>query len=348
MNDDLSHYEVDIDLEGSPNTSHTQVASLIGKDKRVLDVGCWTGDLGRSLMTQGCRVTGLEVDPGAAEKARSVLDDVVVADLNTSLVSEHFPAGSFDVVVLADVLEHLQDPARVLADVASVLAPGGQVVASIPNITHGAVRLALLQGRWSYTDTGLLDRGHLRFFDRSGVMELFDTAGFVVDELRGTAVDPLATEVEVVDARLPSTVIEWVRDQPDALVYQFVVAARPALEGEVRDPGDVPLDLVVDIQEARAVDSHTERALADLEERHRLLTVRDHILGLEASAASAQFAAETAERKLRGASKRLRRKNDRIKELSKELRRLQDQLGGQPAEGPPGSWRQKLGRGPGS
>ncbi|GAB3247930.1 class I SAM-dependent methyltransferase [Nocardioides dilutus] len=348
MNNDLSHYEVDIDLEGSPNTSHTQVASLIGQDKRVLDLGCWAGDLGRALMTQGCRVSGLEVDPEAADKARSVLDEVVVADLDTSLPSEHFSAGSFDVVVLADVLEHLRDPGRVLADVSTLLAPGGRVVASIPNITHGSVRLALLQGRWNYTETGLLDEGHLRFFDRAGVLGLFANAGFVVEELRATALDPLATEVEVIDQRLPSPVIEWVRDQPDALVYQFIVAARPALDGEVHDPSSVRLSLAVPTQEARSVDSHTERALADLEERHRLLTVRDHIIGLEASAASAQFATETAERKLRGASKRLRLKNERIKQLNKQVRRLQEQLGGPQAEDPPTGWRQKLGRGPGS
>jgi 2-polyprenyl-3-methyl-5-hydroxy-6-metoxy-1,4-benzoquinol methylase len=347
VNDDLSHYEVGRDLSAIPNSSHAQLVTLVGKAKRVLDLGCWTGELGAALAAEGCRVSGVEINPEAAEKARAVLDEVVVADLDATLPSEHFAAGSFDVVVLADVLEHLRDPARVLADVGSLLAEGGRVVASIPNVTHGSVRLALLQGRWSYTGTGLLDDTHVRFFARDGVADLFARSGLLVDQVEGTTADPLATEVVVVDDRLPSTVIEWVRDQPDSLVYQFLVVAHPQREGEVQDPAALQPKPIVPDADVRRVDGHTERARQDLEDRHRLLTVRDHIIGLEATAATAQFSAEASERKLRGASKRLNRKNERIKELTKEVRRLQAQLGERPD--PTGvGWRQKLGRGQGS
>ncbi len=125
MDGDVSQYEVNIDL-GNPNTSHAQVVELVGRGQNVLDIGCWTGDLGRTLMSLGCRVSGLEVDEEAAEKARADLEEVVVADLNTSPPSQHFPAHTFDVVVLADVLEHLLDPTAVLRDVGRLLAPGAR------------------------------------------------------------------------------------------------------------------------------------------------------------------------------------------------------------------------------
>ena len=329
MDSDLSHYEVDIDL-GNPNTSHALVADLVGRGKRVLDVGCWTGDLGRALIARGCRVSGLEVDEDAAEKARADLETVVVADLDTAPTSQHFPAGSFDAVVFADVLEHLRDPVAVLADAATLLGPDGKIVISVPNITHGSVRLALLQGRWVYTDTGLLDATHIRFFNRSGVLEMFAAAGLVVDELSGSIADPLNVEVVVDADRLPPTVIEWVRHQRDAMVYQFIASAHIALPGEVLTPGETPLVPPVAEETVRIRDKYTARSDADLESRQQQLNTRDHIIGLEAAAATAQSRVARAEQQLKGAQKRLERKNQRIKELADQVARLQRELDERP------------------
>lgn len=320
MDSDLSHYAVDIDL-GNANTSHSLVADLVGRGKSVLDVGCWTGDLGRALIGRGCQVSGLEVDEEAAELARADLDQVVVADLNSSPTSEHFPPASFDVVIFADVLEHLQDPVAVLADAAALLKPDGRVVISVPNITHGSVRLALLQGRWSYTDTGLLDATHIRFFNRAGVLEMFSAAGMVVEELQASLADPLNVEVVVAADRLPPSIIEWVRHQRDALVYQYVAAARVAGAGEAT-PTDLPLVPAVPEESVRTVDKFTARSEAELENRQQQLNIRDHIIGLEAATATAQTRAARAEQQLKGAQKRLSRKNDRIRELVEQVREL--------------------------
>jgi 2-polyprenyl-3-methyl-5-hydroxy-6-metoxy-1,4-benzoquinol methylase len=316
---DLSRYEVDINL-GNPNTSHSLVVDLVGRGKRVLDIGCWTGDLGRALITRDCTVSGLDVDSAAADKARADLDPVVVADLDEAPASKYFEAGSFDVVVLADVLEHLADPVAALADVATLLAPEGRIVVSVPNIAHGSVRLALLQGRWRYTESGLLDSTHIRFFTREGLFKLFEAAGLTIEDLRASLSDPLAVEVAVDPDLLPDTVVEWVRHQPDALVYQFVAAARPSREGE--ELTDAPLVPPVPEENIRAIDKYTEKFDQDLERRHRQLTVRDHIIGLEAATATAQTRADAAERQLKGARKRLERKNERIKALSDEIERL--------------------------
>jgi 2-polyprenyl-3-methyl-5-hydroxy-6-metoxy-1,4-benzoquinol methylase len=319
-----SRYAVDIDL-ANPNTSHSIVVDLVDRGKRVLDLGCWTGDLGRALIERGCRVSGLEVDEVAAARAQPDLDTVVVADLDTSPASEHFPAGGFDVVVLADVLEHVRHPAAVLSDAATLLEPEGRIVASIPNVTHGSVRLALLQGRWSYTETGLLDAGHLHFYNRAAVLALFADAGLVVEELHGTIADPLEVEVVVAADRLPPSMIEWVRQQRDALVYQFVVSARLARSGETAAPAEVPLVPAVPEESVRRVDKFTERSAAELESRQQQLNVRDHIIGLEAATVTAQSRASRISAQLDVANKRLARKNDRIKELADQVRALKQE-----------------------
>lgn len=330
----MSLYAVDIDLDNQ-NTSHAQVVNLVGRNKNVLDVGCWNGDLGRVLMTQGCRVTGVEVDPGAAEAAREFLEHVVVADLDRTPLSTSFPDARFDVIVFADVLEHVMDPAGVLADAAALLTDDGYVVISIPNITHGSVRLALLQGRWSYTDTGLLDRTHIKFFSRSGLVDLVHSAGFAVDELIGTVADPLTVEVDVAADALSPSIVEWVRDQPDSLIYQFVLSVRPS--GDAGSTVVPPLVPAAPESDVRLRDHHTERAREEREARHHVLTVRDHIIGLEAAAATAATRADRAEATRRELRDRLRKKNDELARLRKRIRALKRQAAATPppaVEGP--------------
>jgi 2-polyprenyl-3-methyl-5-hydroxy-6-metoxy-1,4-benzoquinol methylase len=216
------------------NTSHVMMLDLVGPDHRVLDVGCATGYLGEALIARGCRVSGVEFDPEAAERARAVLDEVLVADLESTDLVAHFGAGSFDVLVFGDVLEHLRDPLRVLRGALPLLADRGSVVISIPNVAHASLRLALLQGRWTYSDRGLLDRTHVQLFTRRTLLELLRGAGLVAVDVRGTTAPTLGTEVAVDPSALPAGALEWVEQQPDADVYQFVVrAVRDDAEGAV-------------------------------------------------------------------------------------------------------------------
>jgi 2-polyprenyl-3-methyl-5-hydroxy-6-metoxy-1,4-benzoquinol methylase len=155
-----------------------------GAPKRVLDVGCSVGSNGAWLKLQhDSWVTGIEIDPNAAELARAHLDEVLEADLNRSSLAELLPGRRFDLVLLGDVLEHLIDPWRALADVRAMLSPAGRVVTSLPNIAHYStiVDLALFR-RWAYRDRGIHDRTHLRFFTRKNLAELYAGAGFAVEQ----------------------------------------------------------------------------------------------------------------------------------------------------------------------
>jgi methionine biosynthesis protein MetW len=310
----MSRYRVDIE-PSNPNDSHFQVVQLVGSGHDVLDVGCADGDVGRLLQETGNRVSGLDRDAEAAEKARADLERVVVADLDTSSLLDHFEAASFDVVVLADVLEHLREPERALREATVLLREGGRLVLSVPNVAHGALRLALLQGRWTYTAAGLLDRTHLHFFTRTSLLQLLEGVGLAVDDLRATVADPLGVEVELEPDRIPATLVEWVRHQPDALHYQFVLTARRADPDSEPAPRPrvipaVPLDAV------RAQDAYTEQMREQQDLRHRLLTTRDHIIGLEARASA-------ADDRLRWTEGRLRRSRTRANRLQKQVRDME-------------------------
>jgi SAM-dependent methyltransferase len=159
-----------------------EVAALVPAACRlVLEVGCARGGLGRLLKARGHHVTGIELVPEAAAEARVRLDAVLTADVETDGIP--FPPDSFDAVVFADVLEHLVDPWRVLRQAAAVLAPGGVVVASIPNLQNGAVLWRLVRGKWDYRERGITDFGHLRFFTLHTIRGLFAHAGLVLEHV---------------------------------------------------------------------------------------------------------------------------------------------------------------------
>jgi SAM-dependent methyltransferase len=195
---------------------------------RVLDVGCATGYLAARLTARGCSVTGFEVDAGSAALAEEHCERVIVGDLESADDRAAIPGG-FDFVLLGDVLEHLVDPWAALRFVRGRLAPGGVAVASIPNVAAWTVRLALARGSWAYTETGLLDRAHLRFFTRRTAHELVRGAGFAIERERFSPIEqppgvlrriaPLATDVAV-----KALLRAW----PELMAQQFVLRLRPA------------------------------------------------------------------------------------------------------------------------
>jgi GT2 family glycosyltransferase/2-polyprenyl-3-methyl-5-hydroxy-6-metoxy-1,4-benzoquinol methylase len=228
-------YDIEVNLSNR-NTSQTQIVLLAGRDRDVLEVGPATGYVAKALRDRDCRVTGIELDPEAAEVAAQFCERMIVGDIEELVLEEVFPDQRFDVVVYGDVLEHLVDPEAVLLRTARILAPGGYVVASIPNVTHGSVRLSLMAGQFRYTDTGLLDRTHLRFFDEAGIEELFEGAGYAIREWRRVQLDIFQPpEVELREDDFPPELIAEIRKAPEAFTYQYVVRADP-----VRIPDRAP------------------------------------------------------------------------------------------------------------
>lgn len=148
---------------------------------RVLDVGCGPGLTAQAMREAGAReVWGVERDPQLAEEARTRLDGVVCGDLSENPCFD-LPLGSFDVVVYADVLEHLVDPWTVLKAQTRLLKPGGLAVFSLPNVRNArVVGSLLLRGKWAYQDEGIMSIGHLRFFTTRTMRRMITGAGYEI------------------------------------------------------------------------------------------------------------------------------------------------------------------------
>src|SRR5439155_20104778 len=122
---------------------------------RVLDLGWGSGHVAAELRKHGHVVVGVGAAPESGTAAR--LDRLVVADLDAGLPAEASAEGPFDVVVAADVLEHLRAPDRLLRELHAVCKPDAVLLASIPNIGHWYPRLRIGLGRVDHHPRGLLD-----------------------------------------------------------------------------------------------------------------------------------------------------------------------------------------------
>jgi SAM-dependent methyltransferase len=150
--------------------------------RRVLDVGCGDGALGRAIKARRpTEVVGVTFSGEEAARARSVLDEVLSADLESADLTH---LGTFDCIVCSHVLEHVREPVRLLARLRDNLAAEGIVLIALPNTLHYRQRLAFLAGRFRYTDGGLLDRTHYRFFDWDTARGLVREAGLQLVEAR--------------------------------------------------------------------------------------------------------------------------------------------------------------------
>jgi 2-polyprenyl-3-methyl-5-hydroxy-6-metoxy-1,4-benzoquinol methylase len=152
--------------------------------RRVLDVGCGAGGFGESLKRiREIEVWGIEPVKSAAEQAASKLDYVIHGSFDSeSKLAPH----TFDCVIFNDVLEHMVTPEQALRYARCLLAPQGVVVASIPNIgNYGTVWQLLYHARWDYTDSGVLDRTHLRFFTKSSIEKMFKSEGYSTKSIHG-------------------------------------------------------------------------------------------------------------------------------------------------------------------
>lgn len=224
-------YQSKIDLSTKNNShtlAHESITSLLNnKQGRILEVGCSSGYFGASLRACGHVVWGIEPFQRAAQAAQDVLDHVHVGDIQSFF--NEFPNERFDVIVFGDVLEHIDNPVSILQKCREFLNPNGRVVASIPNVSHVAIRTMLIEGRWDYSDLGILDRTHLRFFTRDSAIEMFSDAGYQVHQI--SAVRLPAEQVDSLchlglNPVMLASVSNLVRDDY-AYDFQYVFSAEP-------------------------------------------------------------------------------------------------------------------------
>ncbi|NKC29307.1 methyltransferase domain-containing protein [Falsiroseomonas selenitidurans] len=197
--------------------------------RRVLDVGCGAGALGAAFRRRNpaAALIGIEPDPALAALAAPHYD--ALHRLDVEAVAPPLAPGSLDAMVFGDVLEHLRDPWAVLARDAPLLAPGGVLLACVPNLEHWSFTARLLAGGWRYEEKGLFDRTHLRWFTAEGMRQALEQAGLVPVDVAPRVFDAekaetLAAALEPALAALGTTPADWLRR---AAPLQYVWRATP-------------------------------------------------------------------------------------------------------------------------
>jgi O-antigen biosynthesis protein len=220
-------YQYDFVVDLDSDSTHAKVIRLVGEARRVLELGPASGYMSEVLRERGCTVVAIEIDADMASEAARFCERVIVGDLDTLDFEQELGEDRFDVIVAADVLEHLKDPLKALRSLRAFLRPEGYFVASLPNVAHASVRLALLEGRFEYGDLGLLDRTHLHLFTRDSIARMFDEAELAVVEMHRQEASIDTTEIPVDVDAVPADVLTQLQRDPDALTYQFVIKAVP-------------------------------------------------------------------------------------------------------------------------
>lgn len=307
-------YQYDFVVNLDSDNTHANVIRLVGQGRRVLELGPASGYMSEILRTRGCTVVGIELDARMAAQAEQFCEQVIVGDLDTLDLEAELGEDCFDVIVAADVLEHLRDPLKLLRDLRAFLKPGGFFVVSLPNVAHASVRLALLEGRFDYQDLGLLDRTHLHFFTHKSIAQLFDEAELALVEIHRQEAPIDTTEITVDLDVVPPDVLRDLERDPDARTYQFVLKAIPLeapgmreLQGRMRD-----LALAKDAAEQELA-LVRKQAVPRIQELEKALAA---ISGREGQVRVALIEAHD----------QILRRDEQIEELTGKLRRLQDDL----------------------
>jgi 2-polyprenyl-3-methyl-5-hydroxy-6-metoxy-1,4-benzoquinol methylase len=278
-------------FQDDPASTHSKIVSLVPPGTRVLEFGCATGYMTEVLKNRlGCTVVGIEIDRDAAALAEQYAERVIVGDAETIDYAAELSGEEFDVVMFADVLEHLKEPGDVLRRVRPFVAENGVVIASIPNIAHASVRLALLGGEFRYREWGLLDDTHLRFFTRASIQDLFEETGYAVTHWLRQRLDVGETEIKV--PQVPEAVREWLASDPEATTYQFVLRA-------VVSESSAQLRLLrEEIEQLRPHRDAATHLAAAREELDELRPLRDEVVSLRAEIEAVRRAHEVQGQRL--------------------------------------------------
>jgi glycosyltransferase involved in cell wall biosynthesis len=227
---EFAEYFVHYPIKQSKYSSHATVQRLVGSNQEVLDLGCGEGCFAAELAKNGNRTVGVDAIP--APQTSSALQEFVRLDLDSGIEPLLQSLGSrrFDYVLMLDILEHLRSPEQILCQAAGALRENGRIIVSVPNVANITVRAMLLLGRFNYTERGILDRTHLRFYTHRTARQLLEQSGYEIIREQNTVM-PL----EIVLGLAPENILmrafnailaalTWLL--PGLFGYQIILVAR--------------------------------------------------------------------------------------------------------------------------
>jgi 2-polyprenyl-3-methyl-5-hydroxy-6-metoxy-1,4-benzoquinol methylase len=203
------------------------IKEIKGKGLTILDLGCGAGATGQVLAGMGHVVYGLDISPTAVQEASSRLKQAIVLDIDRA---EELPFGKnmFDVIILADVLEHLKEPRHAMLLARDCLKEDGRLVISVPNIANYKVRWNLLWGRFDRSCAPILeDDSHIKFFTLKTLKDLLSTTGYKTESVRSTAgIDLPLGGLHIAGVPIVQKIREFITNcWKTMFAFQFVIVA---------------------------------------------------------------------------------------------------------------------------
>jgi len=220
-------------LDTEHQNSLSLILETIKPNTTVLEFGPANGRLTQYMKEEmNCTIYFVEIDPIAAKDAAHYAEDYIVGDIERFEWVERFQHVKFDHIIFADVLEHLYQPKEVLKIAKTLLNKSGTISISIPNVAHNSIVIDLLQGKFNYNRTGLLDNTHIRFFTYTSLIDMFK-------EIQLTPVQKMATRARVGEneidnhyEELPRAMAKQLKSLDYAEIYQYVFELKENINNE--------------------------------------------------------------------------------------------------------------------
>ncbi|VVB60055.1 Ubiquinone biosynthesis O-methyltransferase [uncultured archaeon] len=161
------------------------VLDLIGRGRKVLDIGCYDGYISEKIKENGNDVIGIDISKEGARLCNERGIKCIEQDIEKKFP---FPADSFDVVFGGEIIEHVFDTDALLQEIQRVLKPGGFLVLTTPNIASLTKRIHFLFGNTPSIEIGLISpdgkekgAGHIRYFTINSLEKLLNRNGFFIE-----------------------------------------------------------------------------------------------------------------------------------------------------------------------
>ena len=221
----MNKYNFNLDMDNSNSLSI--ILNHIKKNSIILEFGTANGRMSKYLKeTMNCKVYGVEIDENSAKDAKVFCEKIIIDDVEKYTWVEEYKGIKFDYIIFADVLEHLRFPDKVLNISKSLLKNDGSIFISIPNIAHNSIIMDLLQDKFTYNSTGLLDNTHIKFFTKNTLDELIEKCNLKIAYETGVYISPEKTEFGYFYNDIDNDFSSLLANREYGEVYQFIVEAK--------------------------------------------------------------------------------------------------------------------------
>lgn len=232
-------YDFTLDME--TDNSNSLIIRKIKEGSRVLEFGSAHGRMTKYLKEQlKCEVFIVERNAEAGAEAALFAKQALIGDSDGNIENltwlHNWSDFKFDYIVFADVVEHLQDPQQILTHAKTLLSNNGSIIISVPNISHNAVIVDLLQEKWQYRDSGILDRTHRWFFTYNSLKDLVVNCGLAVCEETNAENQMQCTEFKNSYEEMPPVLATILKLRKFGETYQFIWELKPSREVSIVIP----------------------------------------------------------------------------------------------------------------